>query len=441
MDDGAAELRSSYGPNHTGSTTNASTVDQPRPTESSRPGSQGSGSAQPSQFQVDQHNQSNRNTMEVDGVKPVGQSKALGALFNFLNPKYSCGNAASAERLNDDQQQRRLFRFPEILHDTFPGSPQGNGSIRSTISTSIGDPLHPAESLGLSGNPPRHPSQSGWRGSGSTQDPPRSPSNAPPNPPHPHNSQNGPASAGPSSSDRRQRSQPQDKLLMDLGESVSRMNSNLEVLNSNLGALNDIVKGSYVSRNKGKGKATEAQPSEDDNADTDMDDEDPAVREYNPPKRKSARQNNLHVCPFLVRKTLVMLTVLQKLVRAHTCTLLKKKAKEPLICNVTQEEVDGFNSSTGYPCTKERFHLYLIGTTVHKWNRAAAEVFTEIFLEGRAGFKHDQVKKYFITHVRTLISRFKKEQQLRGLTAKEQENATDVVTTQTRRSTRKHNVS
>lgn len=228
---------------------------------------------------------------------------------------------------------------------------------------------------------------------------------------------------------------------MDLGEGVSRMNSTLEVLNNNLGALNNFVKGSYGSRNKRKSRTANRQPSEDDETDSGADDEGSTVREYKPPKRKSRKENHLHVWLFLIRRLPVMLTVLQRLVRAHTCVLLHKKPRDPLTCDVTQEEADDFDSSAGYPCTKEIFRLHLVGTPAHKWNRAAAEVFAESFREKRPDFKHDEVKGYFLTHLRTLISRFKKEQQLKGLTQPEQESAAIAAATQTRRSTRKHNVS
>ena len=108
---------------------------------------------------------------------------------------------------------------------------------------------------------------------------------------------------------------------------------------------------------------------------------------------------------------------------------------------MTQEKADGFDSSADYPCTAQDFRLYLTGTPAHKWNRAAAEVFTKSFLQERSEFKHDQVKKYFITHLRTLTATFKKQQQLGGMPEKERDRKKGDTAAQTRRSTRKHNVS
>ena len=122
-----------------------------------------------------------------------------------------------------------------------------------------------------------------------------SPSNTPPNAPHPQNHGGGPASSGSSNYDRRQRNKSQDKILMDLGEGITRMNDNLEMLNTNLGALKDFVGSSRASRGKQKRRSAEAQPSDNDG--TDADDEGTAAREYRPPKRKTQGQNTLHICP------------------------------------------------------------------------------------------------------------------------------------------------
>ena len=372
-------------------------------------------------------------------VEPIGLSKALTTLLNPLHPQYGRGGLAEAGPSSGGQQRRNLYRFPSILRAPFTGSFQNNAPTGSTVSTSAGDLPRPAEFSGILGGPPQHSPQSGGRSSTPAQHLPRSPPNTPPIPSRPQNGHSDPISAGPSNGDRRQRNHSQDKLLTELGEGVNRMNSNLEVLNSNLGALNNLVKGPYVSRSKKKSRNMEGQPSESDETGTDADDEGP-THEYKPPKRKSRRQNLLHVCSFLIQSALVMLSVLQKLVRAHTCALLKKVQDSPH-CDVTQEEADGFDNSAGYPCTKEAFRLYLAGTPAHKWNQAAAVVFTDNFLEGRDDFEHDRVKKCFLTHLRTLISKFKKGQQVKGLAPREQENAKNAAATQTRRSTRKHNVS
>ena len=120
---------------------------------------------------------------------------------------------------------------------------------------------------------------------------------------------------------------------------------------------------------------------------------------------------------------------------------MKKGAKEPLRCDVTQEEADGFDNSVGYPCTADNFRLHLRGTPAHKWNRAAAEVFTKSFLQERPGSEYEQVREYFITHIRTLITTFKKQEKLGGMREKERGKVTTETAAQTRRSTRKHNVS
>lgn len=213
-------------------------------------------------------------------------------------------------------------------HDNPSASSTTNTS--STTSTNNGQ-SHSAESIGL----PHHPSQSVEilpsqpGSSGSPQDlrldvarssrlvdnemdvdgngpagpsiNPRSPPSPPPNFSHPQHGRSGPASPGPSNNDRRQRNKSQDKILMDLGEGVTRMNSNLEALNVNLGVLKDFVKESGIPRSKHKRRNTEAQSSDDDGMDVDADDEEPANRGYRPPKRKTRGQNTLHVRPFTIR--------------------------------------------------------------------------------------------------------------------------------------------
>ena len=213
-------------------------------------------------------------------------------------------------------------------------------SMTDTSGASAGDRLLPAESAGVSGSPPQHPPQSGGQGSGPTQgsqlqvarynrrnddnmeideiestgpsETPHPPFSAPPNSSCPQHGHGGPASPGPSNDGRRQRNQSQDKLLVDLGEGVKRMNSNLAALNSNLSALNDFVKDSHgsQSKRKGKGRETETRRNDDEGTDADADDEEPVVQGYRPPKRKTQKQNILHVRPFPVWRVLVTLTIL-----------------------------------------------------------------------------------------------------------------------------------
>ena len=134
------------------------------------------------------------------------------------------------------------------------------------------------------------------------------------------------------------------------------------------------------------------------------------------------------------------LTVQQKLIRDHTRRLLGKEAKDPPSCDVTEAEAEGFDSSVGYPCTAQNFRLYLAGTPAHKWNQAAAEVFTKSLLEERPELGHDRVKRFFITHLRSLISAFKKRGRLQGMSEREREKTKGDIAAQARRNTQKHNV-
>ena len=136
-----------------------------------------------------------------------------------------------------------------------------------------------------------------------------------------------------------------------------------------------------------------------------------------------------------------MLIILQKLVREHTNTLLTKNSEDPLYCNVTQEEADEFDDSAGYPCTAENFRLHLAGTAGHKWNKAAAEVFAKSFLEVNPESRHSQVKTYFTTHLRMLISSFRKKKTLETMEKKRREQEESENKARDRRRSRRHEVS
>lgn len=135
-----------------------------------------------------------------------------------------------------------------------------------------------------------------------------------------------------------------------------------------------------------------------------------------------------------------MLTISQALVRVYTEELLTTNSRSLLAGDVTGEEAENFNDSSGYPCTEANFRLYLAGTPGHKWNQAAGWVFANSFVQKNPGYNRSQVKDYFHTHLRYLITLFRNERARETMSANEKKSAKANETAQDRKGTRRNAV-
>ena len=229
-------------------------------------GNKGTEPAQNSHFQPARNNGS-ENEMSIDGSESTGTRSP----------------PESPRSPSRTQSGRRRLALPvqSAAHSLSPGTPP----------TSQQRP--PGTPPTSQQRPPGTPPTSQQRPPGIPPTSQQRPPGIPPTPQQRPFSRDHPASSGPSHGNRRQHSQPQDRLLTDLGESVNKMNINLEALNSNLSVLNDFVKSSRTPRNKQASGSASTRPDGDDSADADTDE--PEVKEYRPPKRKTKMQNKLHI--------------------------------------------------------------------------------------------------------------------------------------------------